>query len=132
MLLLQGINGCLCMLHIDLLDILQLTQAADHRHNLIACCLKGGLPGIRIVACHIVVGMVACYFTLRSGGKTLLTFLFDSVSMWILNLPVAFILAHFTGLPLISMYAVVQIVDALKTLLGLYLVKKGIWINNLT
>ena len=74
----------------------------------------------------------SCYFTLRSGGKTLLTFLFDSVSMWVLNLPAAFILAHFTGLPLISMYVVVQIVDALKTTLGLYLVKKGIWINNLT
>ena len=74
----------------------------------------------------------SCYFTLRSGGKTLLTFLFDSVSMWVLNLPAAFILAHFTGLPLISMYVVVQIVDALKTVLGLYLVKKGIWINNLT
>ena len=74
----------------------------------------------------------SCYFTLRSGGKTLLTFLFDSVSMWLLNLPAAFILAHFTGLPLISMYAVVQIVDAMKTMLGLYLVKKGIWINNLT
>ena len=74
----------------------------------------------------------SCYFTLRSGGKTLLTFLFDSVSMWLLNLPTAFILAHFTGLPLISLYVVVQIVDAMKTLLGLYLVKKGIWINNLT
>lgn len=74
----------------------------------------------------------SCYFTLRSGGKTLLTFLFDSVSMWIVNLPVAFILAHFTGVPLIPMYAIVQVVDALKTVLGLYLVKKGIWINNLT
>ncbi len=72
-----------------------------------------------------------CYFTLRSGGKTLLTFLFDSVSMWALNIPVAFVLAHFTGLPLVSMYLIVQIVDALKTVLGLYLVKKGIWVNNL-
>ncbi len=74
----------------------------------------------------------SCYFTLRSGGKTMLTFLFDSVSLWVLNLSTAFILAHFTGIPLIGMYAVVQIVDALKTGVGLYLVKKGIWINNLT
>ena len=74
----------------------------------------------------------SCYFTLRSGGKTLLTFLFDSVSMWIMNLPVAFLLAHATSLPLIYMYVIVQVVDALKTALGLYLVKKGIWINNLT
>ncbi len=74
----------------------------------------------------------SCYFTLRSGGKTMLTFLFDSVSLWVLNLSTAFILAHFTGIPLIGMYTVVQIVDALKTGVGLHLVKKGIWINNLT
>ena len=73
-----------------------------------------------------------CYFTLRSGGKTVLTFLFDSVSMWVVNLPVAFLLAHKTGLSLQEMYFVVQTVDALKTFVGLYLVKKGIWINNLT
>ena len=74
----------------------------------------------------------SCYFTLRSGGKTMLTFVFDSVSLWVLNLSTAFVLAHFTSIPLIGMYAVVQIVDALKTAVGLYLVKKGIWINNLT
>lgn len=72
-----------------------------------------------------------CYFTLRSGGKTLLTFLFDSVSMWLVNLPVALLLAHLTGTPLIPMYLIVQCVDALKTVVGLMLVKKGIWIQNL-
>lgn len=72
-----------------------------------------------------------CYFTLRSGGKTLLTFLFDSVSMWAVNLPVAWVLAHLTALPLVTVYLIVQCVDALKTVVGLVLVKKGIWINNL-
>lgn len=72
------------------------------------------------------------YFTLRSGGKAFLTFLFDSVSMWVVNVPVALILAYVTGLPLISMYLIVQIFDGLKAFVGLYLVHKGIWINNLT
>lgn len=72
-----------------------------------------------------------CYFTLRSGGKTLLTFLFDSVSMWVVNLPVAFALAHFTAMPLVYLYLTVMCLDALKAVLGLYLVKKGIWIQNL-
>lgn len=72
-----------------------------------------------------------CYFTLRSGGKTLVTFLFDSVSMCLINLPVAFVLAHLTSVPLLLMYLIVQCVDALKTVVGLVLVKKGIWINNL-
>ena len=73
----------------------------------------------------------SCYFTLRSGGKTMLTFIFDSVSMWVINLPVALVLAHLTALPLVYMYLVIQCVDALKTVVGLFLVKKGIWINNL-
>ena len=73
----------------------------------------------------------SCYFTLRSGGKTMLTFIFDSVSMWVLNLPAAFLLAHFTDIPLLYLYLIIQCVDALKTVVGLWLVKKGIWINNL-
>lgn len=72
-----------------------------------------------------------CYFTLRSGGKTFLTFLFDSASMWVVNLPLALALAHLTMLPLATMYLIVQSVDALKSVAGLYLVKRGIWIHNL-
>ena len=73
-----------------------------------------------------------CYFTLRSGGKTLLTLLFDSVSMWVVNIPLALILAYCTGIALIPMFLIVQCADALKAVAGLILVKKGIWINNLT
>ncbi|TJX41441.1 MATE family efflux transporter, partial [Soehngenia saccharolytica] len=40
----------------------------------------------------------ASYFTLRSGGKTLVTFLFDSVFTWVVVVPTAFVLAHYTGL----------------------------------
>ena len=72
-----------------------------------------------------------CYFTLRSGGKTLITFLFDSCSLWLVNLPVAFALAHLTALPLIQMYLIVQIVDSTKAVLGLFLVGKRTWVNNL-
>lgn len=72
-----------------------------------------------------------CYFTLRSGGKTLITFLFDSCSLWLVNLPVAFCLARLTGLPLIHMYLVVQLVDSLKAVIGLILVHKRTWVNNL-
>jgi len=40
----------------------------------------------------------ASYFTLRSGGKTVVTFLFDSVFTWVIVVPAAYLLAHFTGL----------------------------------
>ena len=74
----------------------------------------------------------SCYFTLRSGGKTVITFLFDSASMWVVSIPVAMILAHLTATPLLVIYLVVQCLDALKTVGGIILVRRGIWINNLT
>lgn len=71
------------------------------------------------------------YFTLRSGGKTGITFLFDSGFMWTLSIPCAFILSRFTPLAIIPIYLAVQGIDILKCILGFILVKKGIWINNL-
>ena len=38
----------------------------------------------------------ATYFTLRSGGKTIITFLFDGVFMYALSIPVAFIASRYT------------------------------------
>ncbi|MDD6252389.1 MAG: MATE family efflux transporter [Oscillospiraceae bacterium] len=72
-----------------------------------------------------------CYFTLRCGGKTLITFFFDCVYVWTVCVPVAFCLARFTDLPIIPLYAVVQAVDIIKCVVGFVLVKKGVWINNL-
>ena len=39
----------------------------------------------------------ATYFTIRSGGKTFITFLFDSVFLWVVTVPVAFLLIYKTG-----------------------------------
>lgn len=72
-----------------------------------------------------------CYFTLRCGGKTLITFFFDCVYVWTVCVPVAFCLARFTDLPIIPLYAIVQAVDIIKCVVGFVLVKKGVWINNL-
>lgn len=71
------------------------------------------------------------YFTLRSGGKTVVTFLFDSVFMWTLSIPCAFILSRFTPLAIIPIFLAVQGIDVIKCILGFILVKKGIWLNNL-
>lgn len=73
-----------------------------------------------------------CYFTLRSGGKTVVTFLFDAVSMWVISIPAAYLMAHYTGLSMLQMYLVIQLFDALKATFGLILVKKRVWVNNLT
>jgi len=73
----------------------------------------------------------AAYFTLRSGGKTVITFLFDSVFIWCVSVPVAFTLSRFTALPVIGVYVMVQLGDLIKCAIGFVLVKKGIWLQNI-
>lgn len=73
----------------------------------------------------------ALYFTLRSGGKTLVTFLFDSVFSWVVSVPTAFLLCTFTPLPISGIFAIVQSLDFIKVTVGYILVKKGVWISNL-
>ena len=75
--------------------------------------------------------MHAAYFTLRSGGKTIVTFLFDSVFAWCVSVPVAYCLSRFTVLPVIAIFAMVQIADWIKCIIGFILVKKGVWIQNI-
>ena len=71
------------------------------------------------------------YFTLRSGGKTVITFLFDSVFTWVVSVSLAFALCSYTALPVLAVYALVQSADLVKVVAGHILVKKGIWITNL-
>lgn len=71
------------------------------------------------------------YFTLRSGGKTLVTFLFDSVFTWVCCVPVALLLVNFTALPILTIYAIVQALDFIKVTIGYILIKKGVWISNI-
>ena len=74
----------------------------------------------------------ATYFTLRSGGKTFITFLFDSGFMWICSIPLAFCLSRFTALPILPLFAICQMPDVLKCVVGSWMLKKGSWIHTLT
>lgn len=88
---------------------------------------------MRVSACCMCLHgfMHATYFTLRSGGKTVITFLFDSAFVWCINIPVAYVLSRFTNVPIIPLYLICQLVDIVKCVVGFVLVKKGIWLNNL-
>ncbi len=99
-------------------------------------------PQIKSLATSLitVVGLVmplhsicnACYFTLRSGGKTVITFFFDSVAIWVLNYSVAFALTHFApnmSVPMIMFCE--QSTNLLRCIIGLWLVGKRIWVKNL-
>lgn len=73
----------------------------------------------------------ASYFTLRSGGKTIVTFLFDSVFIWCVSVTIAFTLSRFTTLPVIAVFTFVQLGDFIKCIIGFVLVKKGVWLQNI-
>lgn len=72
-----------------------------------------------------------CYFTLRSGGKTLITLIFDSAFVWLISIPVAFVLSRFTELPILEMYIIIQALELIKSSVGFYMVKKKMWVRNL-
>jgi Na+-driven multidrug efflux pump len=74
----------------------------------------------------------ATYFTLRSGGQTMVTFLFDSCFQWCICVPLAFCLSRFTGISILPLYFICQSTDILKCFLGGWLLKQGKWIKNLT
>jgi Na+-driven multidrug efflux pump len=74
----------------------------------------------------------AVYFTLRSGGKTLITFLFDSGYVWCVNVVLAFFLCRFTALSLPLVYLIVHLSDSAKAVLGCFFVRNGGWATDLT
>lgn len=74
----------------------------------------------------------ATYFTLRSGGQTLVTFLFDSCFVWVCCVPLAFCLSRFTGISILPLYIICQGTDFIKCAVGAVMLKQGKWIQNLT
>ncbi|MBQ1846368.1 MAG: MATE family efflux transporter [Clostridia bacterium] len=69
----------------------------------------------------------ASYFTLRSGGRVFITVLFDSAFMWVIAVPLAFSLSHFTDMSIYPLYAICQGCEILKSLLGFILLRRGTW-----
>lgn len=75
--------------------------------------------------------MNAAYFTLRSGGKTGITFIFDSGYVWAIAVPIAFILSRFTSLPPVKLYFFCQLQMAFKAVIGYFFVKSDMWMVNM-
>ena len=73
----------------------------------------------------------ATYFTLRSGGKTVVTFLFDSVYVWCVMFPVAYFCASHTNLPITGVFFCVQATEVVKVFIGFMMVKSNVWLQNI-
>ncbi len=98
-------------------------------------------PLVKALACELLIVSAAampmnaftnsCYFTLRSGGKTIVTFIFDSAFLWCVSVPVAFVLSRFTAMPILPLYIFVYALDLIKSVIGYILVRRRMWVNNI-
>lgn len=71
------------------------------------------------------------YFTLRSGGRVFITFVFDSVYMWAIVVPTAYLLTEFTALSIFIVFPVCQGLDILKACLGYGMLRQKTWLRRL-
>ena len=152
------LGACISIIVGQYLGAGELKEAKDADNKMIAfsvfCCtimalimfMFGGLfphiynvtPAIRALATKFIavaaIWMPFCsfshcsYFTLRSGGKTIVTFLFDSVFTWVIMAPLAFVLAHYTGLGIVWVYFFVQGTEIIKNIMGYFMVKSNVWL----
>ena len=74
----------------------------------------------------------ASYYTLRSGGNVLVTFLFDSVYSWAVVMPTVLAFTYLTAIPIQLLYVIACTADALKFIIAIYLVKRGSWAKQLS
>ena len=94
--------------------------------------LAAGLILIAAVDVPLQSYIYPVYFTLRAGGRTVLTFLFDCGSIWLLSIPTAFILSHFTAIPVLVIYGICTGLDLVKCIIGVFVLRSDCWIRNLT
>ena len=71
----------------------------------------------------------ACYYTLRSGGRTIITFCFDSGFVWFITVPTALILSRLTDVGATTIFFYIQLGDVLKAAVGLHLVHRKLWLR---
>ena len=75
--------------------------------------------------------MHTCYFTVRSGGRTVITFFFDCGFTWCVVLPIVYCLCRFTSLPMPLVFLSAQLSEMIKAVIGFLMLKSGIWAKNL-
>ena len=71
------------------------------------------------------------YFALRSGGKTVITFIFDSCFVWAVHVPLAFCLSRFTGIPVVPLYFISQSTELIKCAIGTIMIRRRTWMQSI-
>ena len=70
------------------------------------------------------------YFTIRSGGRTVITFFFDAVYTWAVTVVLAFVLTRYTDWDIVRVYLCVQFIDIVKVVIGLLMLRSDFWARN--
>ena len=70
------------------------------------------------------------YFTIRSGGRTVITFLFDALYTWVVTVVLAFVLTRYTDWDIVTVYLCVQFIDIVKVVIGLIMLRSDFWARN--
>ncbi len=75
---------------------------------------------------------VCVFFVLRAGGDTVSTLFLDAGFLWLGGVLVSTVLSIYTGLPLVTLYIIVESLDIIKMFAAIYFFKKGKWVKNIT
>lgn len=86
---------------------------------------------VQIFATPVWAYTNATYFSLRCGGKTGITFLYDFIFTWFVQIPLAFCLANFTVMDFKLIFVIVTFSEMLKCIVGYLMVRSKIWVNNI-
>ena len=93
--------------------------------------LAAGLMRVSALFMPVMALTNCAYWTLRAGGRTYITMAFDSVFTWVAAVPIAWTLIHLTDWGLLQVYFMVNAADLIKLGIGLWLLHKGVWVNNI-
>ncbi len=72
-----------------------------------------------------------CYFTLRSGGQTFITFLFDSAFVWGVSVPVGLALSRLTDMAILPLFVACVSLELIKCVIGVFMLRSGKWARKL-
>ena len=99
------------------------------------------IPTVKKLACEFLlvcavlmpfISFAHCtYFTLRTGGNTIATFVFDSGFMWLICIPLAFTLSRFTSMHILVLYTIIQSLEVVKCVIGYFYLRSGKWAKNI-
>ena len=66
------------------------------------------------------------------AAMALITFVFDSVFVWCVCVPLAYVLTRFTSLPVTTLFFICQATEAVKCVIGFIMIRERKWMQTIT